>query len=304
MPANTHSGFNQSGTPFARDIEFTTQDFERIRELIYRRAGIVMADNKREMVYSRLAKRLRLYEMTRFSDYLASLNANPSSDEWEAFTNALTTNLTAFFREAHHFPMLAEEIRRRGTSIKIWCAGASTGEEPYSLAMTVQETLGAAAAASVKILATDIDTEALATARQGVYSLESVEKLDEARCRRFFQRGSGSRQGKARVRPELAAMIDFRNLNLVTNSWSINGPFDVIFCRNVMIYFDKTTQSDILGRFAGQLKPDGLLFAGHSENFSFLNQVFRLKGQTVYTLASSSPTARAVSDSARGGPTK
>ncbi|WP_239495236.1 CheR family methyltransferase [Salinicola halophilus] len=298
MTANSHSGFNEAGTPFARDIEFTAQDFDRIRELIYRRAGIVMAENKREMVYSRLAKRLRLHGLTRFGDYLSRLNANPGSEEWEAFTNALTTNLTAFFREAHHFPVLAEEIRRRGSGIKIWCAAASTGEEPYSLAMTVQETLGAAAA-SVKILATDIDTEALKTARQGVYPLESVEKLGEARCRRFFQRGSGSQQGRARVRPELAAMIDFRPLNLVTSSWSLNGPFDVIFCRNVMIYFDKTTQSDILGRFAGQLKPDGMLFAGHSENFSFLNQVFRLKGQTVYTLAS--PSTRAVPDSARRG---
>lgn len=270
-----------------RDLEFTPRDFARVRELIYRRAGIVMADNKREMIYSRLAKRLRLHGMTRFSDYLAHLDATPDSEEWEAFTNALTTNLTAFFREAHHFPMLAEEVQQRGPGIKIWCAGASTGEEPYSLAMTVQETLGSAAS-QVRILATDIDTEALRTARQGIYSLESVEKLGEARCRRFFQRGSGSRVGKARVRPELAAMVDYRRLNLVDGSWALNGPFDIIFCRNVMIYFDKDTQTEILRRFAAQLKPDGLLFAGHSENFSFLNQVFRLRGQTVYTLASSS----------------
>lgn len=291
-------GSSDTSAPFARDLEFAVQDFERIRELIYRRAGIVMADNKREMVYSRLAKRLRLHDMRRFSDYLAYLNGNPDAEEWEAFTNALTTNLTAFFREAHHFPVLADEIRRRGSGIRIWCAGASTGEEPYSLAMTVQETLGPAAA-SVKILATDIDTEALAKARQGVYSLESVEKLGEARCRRFFQRGGGSQQGKARVRPELAAMVEYRPLNLVGGSWSLNGPFDIIFCRNVMIYFDKSTQSDILGRFAGQLKPDGLLFAGHSENFSFLNQTFRLRGQTVYTLAAA--PAQAPGDPSRRG---
>ncbi|WP_110600403.1 CheR family methyltransferase [Salinicola lusitanus] len=289
-------GGDDGAVRFTRDLDFTPRDFERVRDLIYRRAGIVMAENKREMVYSRLAKRLRLHGMTRFGDYLDRLEARSDSEEWEAFTNALTTNLTAFFREAHHFPTLAEEVRRRGTGIKIWCAGASTGEEPYSLAMTVKETLGAAAS-QVKILATDIDTEALNTARAGVYSLETVEKLGEARCRQFFQRGSGARAGKARVRPELAAMIDFRPLNLVTGSWSINGPFDIIFCRNVMIYFDKETQAEILRRFAAQLKPDGLLFAGHSENFSFLSQAFRLRGQTVYTLASPSP--RTVSDAAR-----
>ncbi|WP_251978483.1 CheR family methyltransferase [Salinicola avicenniae] len=281
---------------FARDLEFTSRDFERIRDLIYRRAGIVMADNKREMVYSRLAKRLRLHGMTRFADYLALLEAKSDSEEWESFTNALTTNLTAFFREAHHFPMLAEEIRRRGPAIKIWCAGASTGEEPYSLAMTVAETLGAAAS-QVKILATDIDTDALSTARQGIYSLESVEKMGEARCRRFFQRGSGARSGKARVRPEIATMIDFRPLNLCAPSWALNGPFDVIFCRNVMIYFNKDTQTQILQKFASQLKADGLLFAGHSENFSFMNQTFRLRGQTVYALASSAP--RAMPDASR-----
>lgn len=287
MYLQSGDGMDDGTTRFSRDLDFTTRDFERVRDLIYRRAGIVMADNKREMVYSRLAKRLRLHGMTRFGEYLAHLEASPDSCEWEAFTNALTTNLTAFFREAHHFPMLVEEIRRRGAGIKIWCAGASTGEEPYSLAMTVQETLEAAAA-QVRILATDIDTEALAVARQGIYSLEAVEKLGEARCRRFFQRGSGSRAGKARVRPELASMVDYRPLNLVAGNWSLNGPFDIIFCRNVMIYFDKKTQTEILRRFAAQLKPDGLLFAGHSENFSFLDQIFRLRGQTVYMLASSS----------------
>ncbi|MGM8931087.1 CheR family methyltransferase [Salinicola halophyticus] len=294
-PASTGS-VDENAVRFTRDLDFTLRDFERVRDLIYRRAGIVMAENKREMVYSRLAKRLRLHGMTRFGDYLDRLEGRAESEEWEAFTNALTTNLTAFFRESHHFPVLAEEVRRRGTGIKIWCAGASTGEEPYSLAMTVRETLGPAAS-QVKILATDIDTEALNTARAGVYALETVEKLGEVRCRQFFQRGSGSRAGKARVRPELAAMIDFRPLNLVTGSWSINGPFDIIFCRNVMIYFDRETQTNILRRFSAQMKPDGLLFAGHSENFSFLSQAFRLRGQTVYTLAS--PSSRAMPDASR-----
>jgi len=188
-------GSGDNAMRFTRDLDFTARDFERVRDLIYRRAGIVMAENKREMVYSRLAKRLRLHGMNRFGDYLDRLETRAESEEWEAFTNALTTNLTAFFREAHHFPVLAEEIRRRGTGIKIWCAGASTGEEPYSLAMTVKETLGPAAS-QVKILATDIDTEALNTARAGVYSLEAVESSASPAAGSFFSVAAGPAPAK------------------------------------------------------------------------------------------------------------
>lgn len=283
QPVAATTGWSSYGS-VDRDLDLTDADFKRIRELIYQRAGIVLAEHKREMVYSRLAKRLRHYGLTRFSDYLARLEHKPDAKEWEAFTNALTTNLTAFFREAHHFPQLAKHIQNRTGAVRIWCAAASTGEEPYSLAITLAETLGSRAA-EAKVIATDIDTEALAKARAGIYPLEQVHKMDDARIKRFFQRGTGGQAGMARVRPELRNMVEFEVLNLLAPGWSIKGPFDAIFCRNTMIYFDKPTQGRILERFAPLLKPDGLLFAGHSENFSYITQAFRLRGQTIYTLA-------------------
>ncbi|WP_111415345.1 CheR family methyltransferase [Billgrantia lactosivorans] len=267
-----------------RDLVLTDEDFTRIRQLIYQRAGIVLAEHKREMVYSRLAKRLRHHGLTRFSDYLEKLARQPDAREWEAFTNALTTNLTAFFREMHHFPLLAEHVRNASGPVRIWSAAASTGEEPYSIAMTLHESLGPRAS-EARVVATDIDTEALTRARAGVYPVEQVRKIDESRVRRFFQKGRGQHEGLARVRPEVTSIVEFQSLNLLAPQWPIKGPFDAIFCRNVMIYFDKQTQARILERFAPLLKPDGLLFAGHSENFSYISKVFRLRGQTVYTLA-------------------
>lgn len=290
--AKADAGAWGSGSHIERDLILTDADFRRIRELIYQRAGIVLAEHKREMVYSRLAKRLRHHGLTRFSDYLSRLEQHPESREWEAFTNALTTNLTAFFREAHHFPLLAEHLKQASGPVNIWCAAASTGEEPYSLAMTLQEALGARASQS-KIVATDIDTDALQKARTGVYPLEQVRKLDEARIKQFFQKGTGQRAGFARVRAEVASLVEFMPLNLLAPRWPVQGPFDAIFCRNIMIYFDKKTQADILRRFAPLLKPNGLLFAGHSENFSYISPEFKLRGQTVYTLAGpSSSVAR------------
>jgi len=273
-----------SNSQIERDLVLTDADFTRIRELIYQRAGIVLAEHKREMVYSRLAKRLRHHGMTRFTDYLVRLERQPEAKEWEAFTNALTTNLTAFFREAHHFPLLAEHIKNKQDPVTIWCSAASTGEEPYSLAMTLLETLGAKAS-QAKVIATDIDTDALARARAGVYPLEQVRKIDETRVKRFFQKGTGNHAGFARVRPEVSALVEFLPLNLLAPQWPIKGSFDAVFCRNIMIYFDKDTQSKILKRFAPLMKPDGLLFAGHSENFSYISDAFKLRGETVYNLA-------------------
>lgn len=279
-----------SGGGLERDLEMTDADFERVRKLIYQRAGIVLAEHKREMVYSRLARRLRQHHLTRFADYLARLERQPEAKEWEAFTNALTTNLTAFFREAHHFPLLANHVAQCDGPVRIWSSAASTGEEPYSIAMVLSETLGSRASES-RVFATDIDTDALAKAREAVYPLDQVSKLSEERRKRFFLRGSGARAGLARVRPEVTAMVELQALNLLAPKWAVKGPFDAIFCRNIMIYFDKATQARILERFVPLLKPDGLLFAGHSENFSYISQAFRLRGQTVYELASS-PSSR------------
>jgi chemotaxis protein methyltransferase CheR len=271
-----------------KEFEFTRADFERVRGLIYDRAGISLADSKQEMVYSRLARRLRANGIGSFASYLDSLEAGRMPAEWESFTNALTTNLTSFFREAHHFPLLAEHVlkartRHAGAPLTIWCSASSTGEEPYSIAMTVCEAFNTLTP-PVQIVATDIDTNVLATASAGVYPLDRVDKMDPARLRRFFLKGKGSQDGLVRVRPELRQLITFRQLNLLADGWDVKGPFDAIFCRNVMIYFDKATQRKILSRFVPLMKPDALLFAGHSENFLYVSDALRLRGKTVYEL--------------------
>ena len=264
----------------------TDTDFARIRLLIHQRAGISLSGQKRQMVYSRLSRRLRDLGMREFSAYLGFLEADPRSQEWELFTNALTTNLTAFFREAHHFPLLAEHVRRCQQPVSVWCSAASTGEEPYSIAMTLIETLGGRASAC-SVVATDIDTQVLAKAVDGIFTLEQASKLPPERLKRFFLKGSGAHAGKVRIRPEVAAMVRFSQLNLLEPKWPLKGPFYAIFCRNVMIYFDKPTQEKILQRFVPLMKPQALLFAGHSENFTFAQQALRLRGQTVYGLAES-----------------
>lgn len=270
-----------------KEFDFTRADFERVRALIYRQAGISLADSKQEMVYSRLARRLRATGIQSFGKYLDDLEAGRMSEEWEAFTNALTTNLTSFFREAHHFPLLAEHalrLRARANEpLTIWCSASSTGEEPYSIAMTVCEAFNTLTP-NVQIVATDIDTNVLATASEGVYGMERVEKMSQERLKRFFLRGKGRHEGMVRVRQELRQLVTFRQLNLLADNWPISGQFDAIFCRNVMIYFDKNTQRKILSRFVPLMKPHALLFAGHSENFLYVSDSLRLRGKTVYEL--------------------
>lgn len=258
--------------------------FRRISQLIYQRAGIVLADHKREMVYNRLVRRLRLLGVSDFGQYLALLENDPNSAEWQAFINALTTNLTAFFREAHHFPILAEHARSRPNGYSVWSTAASTGEEPYSIAITLSEVLGNRVS-GCQVWASDIDTQVLEKATAGVYRQDELSTLSPQQFQRFFLRGTGPHDGLVRVRPELAAMVNFQSLNLLAPEWPLPGQFDAIFCRNVMIYFDKETQERILRRFVPLLKPGGLMFAGHSENFSQISREFYLRGQTVYGLA-------------------
>ena len=266
-----------------REFSFTEQDFQKVRKLIYQHAGISLSDVKGDMVYSRLARRLRVIGMASFAEYLAHLEHVDDAQEWQAFTNALTTNLTAFFREAHHFPILAEHLQRVRRPVSIWCSASSTGEEPYSIAITACEAFGTLKP-PVEIIATDIDTNVLATAARGVYPLERVERLSDERRRKFFLKGSGSNAGFVKVRDEVRALVRFEPLNLLAGQWPLSGPFDAIFCRNVMIYFDKQTQATILNRFAPLMKPEALLFGGHSENFLYATQAFRLRGKTVYEL--------------------
>ena len=268
----------------AREFDFTDSNFDRVRKLIYDHAGISLSPSKREMVYSRLGRRLRALGLSSFDAYLELLESDNAA-EWEAFTNSLTTNLTSFFREEHHFPLLAELMRQhKSERIVLWCCAASTGEEPYSMAITAAETFGTLNP-PVKILATDLDTNVLAKAQEGVYATERLEKMSEERKRRYFLRGSGRQAGYARVRDELRNLITFRQLNLLDPGWPVRGPLHAIFCRNVMIYFDKQTQLGILKKFAPLLRPDGLMFAGHSESFHHAAHLFSLRGKTVYELA-------------------
>jgi chemotaxis protein methyltransferase CheR len=268
-----------------REFEFTARDFDRIRKLIYDHAGISLNESKQELVYSRLSRRLRVTGLSTFGEYLRLLESD-NEEEWEAFTNSLTTNLTAFFREPHHFPLLAEHLRaRKGKGpISLWCSASSTGEEPYSMAITAAETFGTLTP-PVSIIATDLDTHVLEKARAGVYLEERISKMDPDLIKKYFQRGTGKQEGYVRVRQELRNLITFRQVNLLAKDWPVRGPLDAIFCRNVMIYFDKSTQLDILKKFVPQLRSDGLLFAGHSESFHHAEDYFRLRGKTVYELA-------------------
>lgn len=275
-----------------REFEFTATDFSRVRKLIYQHAGISLSEAKSDMVYSRIGRRLRTVGYDSFKEYLDNLEGQNDPAEWEAFTNALTTNLTSFFREEHHFPILAEHLSKLKGPIRIWCSAASTGEEPYTIAMTVCEAFGTMKP-PVEIIATDIDTNVLATASRGVYPYERVSKLSNERRRRFFLKGTGAQEGSVRVRNELRDLITFEQLNLLDEQWALKDQFDVIFCRNVMIYFDKPTQSKILSRFVPLMKPHALLFAGHSENFLYVSNAFHLRGKTVYELNDGKTTKHA-----------
>ena len=264
------------------EFGYNDHDFEQVRERLYRRAGISLAASKQQMVYSRLARRLRQLELRTFSAYLAYLDQHP--EEWQPFINALTTNITAFFRERHHFDQLvalAREPQRRGRPLRFWSAASSTGEEPYSMAIALHQALGERAQ-GIQIIASDIDTGVLETARRGVYPLERLAQLDPALRKRYFQRGTGSNAGLARVVPELRQMVEFRRINLLDKDWRLSGGLEAIFCRNVMIYFDKPTQVRLLERMVRLLRPVGLFFAGHSESFVQANHVVKLVSRTVY----------------------
>jgi chemotaxis protein methyltransferase CheR len=271
-----------------REFPFSAEHFRLIAERVYRFSGIRLPEGKREMVYARLARRLRALGIASFDDYVRFLELEPA--EWEHCTNALTTNVTAFYREEHHFGILAEHARKSavpGQNFRVWSAGCSTGEEPYTIAMALTDAVGA----RFDVLASDLDTQVIATARQGVYPLASVERLSEERQKKYFLRGAGRFQGRARVRPEIASRVEFMRLNLMDAQWPIEPGFDAIFCRNVMIYFEKPTQRQLVERFATLLKPNGLFFAGHAESLLDQGRHFRLRGHTVYEKVSASHAA-------------
>ena len=275
------AGLSEEDGFAAREFSYTAEDFERLRRLIRARVGIALNESKHNMAYNRLVKRLRALRLGGFAEYLALLD-DEQHPEWQYFVNALTTNLSHFFREEYHFPILVEHAKALGRSpLRIWSAAASTGEEPYSIAIALCEAYGTLQPPA-SVLGTDIDTAVLEGAQKGVYSLERVQQLQPERLKRFFLRGTGANQGYARIRAEVARLVQFRKLNLTESRWDIEGTFDAVFCRNVMIYFDKPTQYAVLQRIARVLAPDGLLFAGHSESFLHAAEIFQPIGKTVY----------------------
>ncbi len=269
-----------------RQFQFTDQDFSHFRELVSRHTGISLSESKRELVYGRLSRRLRALNISKFSEYRALLEKG-EPEELEQFSNMITTNLTAFFREKHHFDILTRELpalKSGGTNarrLRIWSAGCSTGEEPYSIAMALRESIPNIDAWDVKILATDLDSNVLSQGKSGVYSEDRLSGVSAEQKRRWFLKGKGQNQGKVRVVPQIREMISFRQLNLM-EPWPMKGQFDAIFCRNVVIYFDKPTQTRLFSRFAEKLESEGRLFVGHSETLCKVTDRFELLGKTVY----------------------
>lgn len=261
--------------------------FERFCKIVRDHAGIVLDKSKRDLVYSRLSRRLRALEMTDFDDY-CDIVEREDSHELEEFLNAITTNLTSFFREKHHFDFLAKTVipelsqkHARDKRIRVWSAGCSTGEEPYSLAMTLYEHMPNLANWDALILATDLDTRVLNKARSGIYEAKDVATMNSSQCQRWFQKGGEGHEGLVRVKSELQDLIRYKQLNLMAE-WPMKGPFDVIFCRNVVIYFDKETQKRLFERYADLMSDGAYLFVGHSESLFRVTERFELIGQSIY----------------------
>ncbi len=254
-------------------------EFERIRRLIREFAGIALSGDKVSMVQARLMPRLRVLGMSGMSEYL-DLVQQPGSGERQEFINLLTTNLTSFFREKHHFASLETYLGtlKPGRPVRIWCSAASTGEEVWSIAASAHRVRGA----SVEIIGTDIDTSVLGQARVGVYPKDNVASVDRAILVEYFQHGKGRNAGQVRIGEKLRPMVKFAQLNLIEANWPIAGPFDAIFCRNVMIYFETETQHQLVRRFHSLLTEGGMLFVGHSETFRGLDDIFRLVGRSTY----------------------
>jgi chemotaxis protein methyltransferase CheR len=270
-----------------RKFSFGEEDFAALRELVKTHTGIHLTEQKRELVYGRLSRRLRALGLDSFRAYRQILERG-DSDELVQFCNAITTNLTSFFREAHHFEYLREQVLRSRAAaalgprrLRFWSAGCSSGEEPYSLAMTIYESLPEARRWDIKILATDLDTEVLARGERGVYDEERVRGLPAARLERFFRDDRHGKSVRYAVTQELRDLITFRELNLM-RALPMRGPFDAIFCRNVIIYFDKDTQRELFARIAQLQRPGDLLFLGHSESLYRVSDAYTLVGKTIY----------------------
>ncbi|MBZ4201699.1 MAG: protein-glutamate O-methyltransferase [Methylovulum sp.] len=268
-----------------REFKFTFDDFNFLRTLSNQYSGIQVPDERFDMFYARLSKRIRRLGLTDFKAYCDYLNDHPEL-EFTEFINAITTNLTSFFRENHHFDYLKESVipellvRNKSTQkIRVWSAGCSTGEEPYSIAITLLENVPANW--DIKILATDLDTAVLSTAALGVYTDERVTGISEEILKKWFMRGKSSQSGLVKVNPQLQKLISFNQLNLM-EKWPMKGGFDFIFCRNVLIYFDRATKIKLAQRYSDILADNSWLFIGHSESLNQLSTELELVACTSY----------------------
>lgn len=268
----------------ARQFEMTDEDFAALCELVRRHAGIALSEAKRDLVYGRLSRRLRRLKLDSFREYCELLQSGQGGEVQE-FVNAITTNLTSFFREPHHFEHLAREVlpsllraNEATRRIRIWSAGCSTGEEPYSIAMVIREVYGQLTGWDVRVLATDLDSSVVAAARTGVYPLERLERIPAQRRERFFKVTGGD---AACIVPEVSRLVTFKQLNLI-EPWPMRGPFDAIFCRNVVIYFDKETQRSLFERFAHLQSAGTHLYIGHSETLFRICDHYELIGKSTW----------------------
>lgn len=271
-----------------KEFRLSDSEFEEIRTVIKDMTGISMSAAKRQLIYRRLQTRLKATGISSFKTYLELLKKGDPGEQ-EAFTNAVTTNLTSFFREKHHFDFLAttiipEIVAKKGNSsrrIRIWSAGCSTGEEPYSIAITLKESLKSIDRWDAKLLCTDLDSDVLNTGKTGIYPQDRVEKIPVKQLRRWFRKNGARDDERVKVSEDLQNIITFKQLNLM-DDWPMRGRFDVIFCRNVVIYFDKPTQRVLMDRYAEILEDDGYLILGHSESLFNVSDRFTLLGNTIY----------------------
>ncbi len=273
--------------PIKKEFEFTREDFDYLRKVVSDTTGIVSSEDKYTMYYSRLATRLRALGLADFRAYREYLGRNPETESIELI-NSVTTNLTSFFREKHHFDYLRDQLvpqkKQNGERrLRIWSAGCSSGEEAYSIAITLQQAIADLNHWDIRILATDIDSHVLATAQDGIYDAARVASLDQALLKRHFEPVADDNRGRVRVDDNLRRMIRFQQLNLL-HRWPIQEKFDLIFCRNVVIYFSGETKVELVDRFADQLVSNGLLMMGHSESLYRTSSRFELLGKTVYQL--------------------
>lgn len=259
--------------------ELSDRDFKAISTFIYDKCGINLHEGKKELVRSRLARRLRQNGFSSFDEYFKFLQQDKSGNELVQMLDAISTNLTSFFRGQAHFDFLEQTVfpsyvANGPKKVRFWCAGCSTGEEPYSLATSWLETAPASLAMNASILATDLSTRVLATAEAGIYDMEHIGKIPANRLKKYFQKGSGDQEGVFRVKPEARNLVTFKRLNLM-DSFPFSQSFEVIFCRNVMIYFDKKTVHDLIAKFHTALSPGGYLLIGHAESLASVTHSFK-----------------------------